>query len=167
MNPTKNRRALPSGRSGDSPVVRWFLIGLALLFLAVFLVVPLVAVFAEAFTKGWHTYAAAISDGEALSAVRLTLIAVSIAVPLNLVFGLAAAWAVSKFRFVGKNLLVTLIDLPLAVSPVIAGLVFVLLFGLHGWLGRFLDDRNIRIIFAVPGIVLATILSPSPLWRVS
>jgi sulfate/thiosulfate transport system permease protein len=147
---------------GESAIVRWTLICVALLFLTIFLVLPLASVFVEAFAKGWQTYLASIRDPDALSAIRLTLVASGIAVTLNLLFGLMAAWAISRFSFRGKNLLVSLIDLPLAVSPVVSGLIFVLLFGLHGWFGRWLDDRNIHILFAVPGIVLATIFVTFP-----
>ncbi|WP_164019434.1 sulfate ABC transporter permease subunit CysW [Pyxidicoccus trucidator] len=143
-------------------VIRWALIGLALAFLGVFLVVPLVAVFTFAFQKGWAAYVAAISDPEALSAMRLTLLAAAISVPLNLVFGLAAAWLIARFRFRGRSLLMTLIDLPFSVSPVIAGLIFVLLFGRQGWLGPWLVEHDLRVIFAVPGIVLATVFVTFP-----
>ena len=143
-------------------VIRWALIGAALLFLAVFLVVPLVAVFTFAFQKGWAAYVSAIRDPEALSAMRLTLLAAVIAVPLNLVFGLAAAWLIARFRFPGRSLLITLIDLPFSVSPVIAGLIFVLLFGRQGWLGPWLAEHDLRVIFAVPGIVLATVFVTFP-----
>jgi sulfate transport system permease protein len=143
-------------------VIRWALIGLALLFLGVFLVVPLLAVFTFAFQKGWAAYVAAISDPEALSAMRLTLTAAAIAVPLNLVFGVAAAWLIARFRFPGRSLLVTLIDLPFSVSPVIAGLIFVLLFGRQGWLGPWLAEHDLQVIFAVPGIVLATVFITFP-----
>jgi len=140
----------------EAPVVRWTLIGIALLFLGAFLVVPLVAVFYEGLRQGLQVYWAAITDPDAQSAIRLTLLVVAIAVPLNLVFGLAAAWSITKFQFRGKQLLVTLIDLPFAVSPVVAGLIYVLLYGAHGWLGPWLTEHDYRIIFAVPGIVLAT-----------
>lgn len=143
-------------RRGESRWVRWTLITVALLFLVIFLVLPLAAVFVEAFAKGWQTYLDSIRDPDAVSAIRLTLVASGIAVSLNLLFGLMAAWAVSRFSFRGKNLLISLIDLPLAVSPVVSGLIFVLLFGLHGWFGSWLDDHNIRILFAVPGIILVT-----------
>ncbi|MBZ4420090.1 sulfate ABC transporter permease subunit CysW [Myxococcus sp. RHSTA-1-4] len=143
-------------------VIRWALIGAALLFLAVFLLVPLVAVFTFAFQKGWAAYVAAISAPEALSAMRLTLTAAVIAVPLNLVFGLAAAWLIARFRFPGRSLLITLIDLPFSVSPVIAGLIFVLLFGRQGWLGPWLAEHDLQVIFAVPGIVLATVFVTFP-----
>ncbi|MBI3802671.1 MAG: sulfate ABC transporter permease subunit CysW [Nitrospirae bacterium] len=143
-------------------VVRWLLIGLALLFLGIFLLVPLVVIFAEALQKGVGLYLASFQDPEAWSAIRLTLLTAGIAVPLNLIFGIAAAWAIAKFDFVGKNVLTTLIDLPFAVSPVIAGMIFVLLFGLQGWLGPWLRDHDLKIIFAVPGIVLATIFVTFP-----
>jgi sulfate/thiosulfate transport system permease protein len=136
--------------------VRVLLIGAALFYLAFFLLLPLVAVFAQAFAKGAQAYFLAVRDPETLSAIKLTFIAAGIAVPLNLLFGLAAAWCVTKFNFRGKNLLITLIDLPLAVSPVVSGLIFVLVFGLHGWFGKWLDAHDLQIIFAVPGIVLAT-----------
>ncbi|WP_338865219.1 sulfate ABC transporter permease subunit CysW [Myxococcus stipitatus] len=142
--------------------VRWTLILLALGFLALFLFVPLVAVFTFAFQKGWEAYLAAIVEPEARSAIFLTLIAAAIAVPLNLVFGLAAAWLLARFRFRGRSLLLTLIDLPFSVSPVIAGLIFVLLFGRQGWLGPFLAEHDIQVIFAVPGIVLATVFITFP-----
>ncbi|QSQ14565.1 sulfate ABC transporter permease subunit CysW [Myxococcus landrumensis] len=142
--------------------VRWSLILLALGFLALFLFVPLVAVFSFAFQKGWEAYLAAIVEPEARSAIFLTLTAAAIAVPLNLVFGLAAAWLLARFRFRGRSLLLTLIDLPFSVSPVIAGLIFVLLFGRQGWLGPFLAEHDIQVIFAVPGIVLATVFITFP-----
>ncbi|MDF2681070.1 MAG: cysW [Brevibacillus sp.] len=136
--------------------VRWLLISLALLFLALFLILPLIAVFTEAFKQGAHVFAASIAEPETLSAVKLTLFVAAISVPLNVTFGIAAAWAIAKFSFRGKNVLLTLIDLPFAVSPVIAGLIFVLLFGSQGILGPWLAATDIKIIFAVPGIVLAT-----------
>lgn len=142
--------------------VRALLLGVALLFLSLFLFVPLAAVFYEALRKGVGVYLAAISDPYALDAIRLTLLSAAIAVPLNLLFGIAAAWAIAKFEFPGKSLLITLIDLPFAVSPVIAGLIYVLLFGAQGWLGPWLNEHGIRIIFAVPGIVLATIFVTVP-----
>ncbi|MBL8529219.1 MAG: sulfate ABC transporter permease subunit CysW [Burkholderiales bacterium] len=146
----------------ESPVIRWILIGLALGFLTLFLFVPLGAVFHEALKKGLAVYWRAITDPDALSAIRLTLLTAAIAVPLNLVFGVAAAWAIAKFEFPGKSILTTLIDLPFSVSPVIAGLVFVLLFGAQGWFGPWLQAHDIRIIFAVPGIVLATVFVTFP-----
>ncbi|HEY3266745.1 MAG TPA: sulfate ABC transporter permease subunit CysW [Armatimonadota bacterium] len=142
--------------------VRWVLVLAALAFLALFLVVPLAAVFVEAFRKGSAAYFAAIREPDALSAVRLTLITAAIAVPLNAVFGVAAAWAISKFDFRGKNVLITLVDLPFAVSPVVSGLVFVLLFGAQGILGPWLEAHDIQILFAVPGIVLATVFVTFP-----
>lgn len=143
-------------------LLRWILTGMALLFLAVFLLIPLVAIFAEALSRGLATYLAAIIEPDALAAVRLTLLAAAIAVPLNAIFGIAAAWAITKFAFRGKSLLITLIDLPFAVSPVISGMIFILLFGAHGWLGPWLSDNDIRIVFAVPGIVLATMFVTFP-----
>ena len=142
--------------------VRYALITVALLFLTLFLFVPLVAVFAEALKNGWATYKEAILDPDALSAIKLTLIAAVISVPLNLVFGVAAAWAIAKFDFRGKSILLTLIDLPFSVSPVIAGLIYVLLFGSQGWFGPWLMDHDIKILFAVPGIVLATVFITFP-----
>lgn len=136
--------------------VRWGLIGIALLFLALFLILPLIAVFTEAFKQGAAVFVASITDAETLSAVGLTLLVAAISVPLNVTFGMTAAWAIAKFSFRGKNVLLTLIDLPFAVSPVIAGLIFVLLFGSQSIMGPWLSDHDIKIIFAVPGIVLAT-----------
>jgi sulfate transport system permease protein len=133
-----------------------------LAFLTLFLIVPLVAVFTEGLRKGFDAYLAALIDPDALSSIKLTLIAASIAVPLNLVFGVAAAWAIAKFEFRGKSILITLIDLPFAVSPVIAGLIYVLIFGLQGWVGSSLIDNDIKVIFAIPGIVLATIFVTFP-----
>ncbi len=148
--------------TAEAPWVRWSLIGLALAFMTVFLFVPLVTVFHEAFKKGWEVYLAAITEPDALSAIQLTLLAAAISVPLNLVFGVAAAWAIAKFEFRGKNLLLTLIDLPFSVSPVIAGLVYVLVFGMQGWFGSWFIDNDLKIIFAVPGIVLATVFVTFP-----
>ncbi len=142
--------------------VRWSLIGAALAFMTLFLFVPLASVFYEALKKGLGVYWAAISDDDALSAIKLTLIASAISVPLNLLFGVAAAWAITKFDFRGKNLLLTLIDLPFSVSPVIAGLIYVLVFGLQGWFGEWLHEHDLKIIFAVPGIVLATLFVTFP-----
>jgi sulfate/thiosulfate transport system permease protein len=135
---------------------RLLLIVTALLFLCVFLVLPLLAVFAQALAKGFGAYYAAITAPMAWAAVKLTLLVAAVAVPLNLIFGVAAAWAIAKFEFRGKSALITLIDLPFAVSPVIAGLIFILVFGTHGWFGGYLRAHHIRIVFAVPGIVLAT-----------
>ena len=142
--------------------VRRSLIGLALAFLTLFLFIPLISVFYEAFKKGADVYFAAITDPDAVSAIKLTLTVAAIAVPLNLVFGVAAAWAIAKFEFRGKNLLITLIDLPFSVSPVVSGLIYVLVFGLQGWLGPWLAEHDLKIIFAVPGIVLATVFVTVP-----
>jgi len=146
----------------EPALVRWTLIGVVLVFLGLFLAVPLAAVFSEALGKGAAAYFAAFREPDALAAIRLTLLTASIAVPVNLLFGVAAAWAIAKFEFVGKNLLITLIDLPFSVSPVVSGLIYVLLFGLQGWLGPWLAEHDIKIIFAVPGIVLATIFVTFP-----
>ncbi|WP_375184638.1 sulfate ABC transporter permease subunit CysW [Aquabacterium sp.] len=142
--------------------VRWTLISVALVFLSLFLFLPLVSVFFEAFKKGWDVYVASITEADAVSAMKLTLIAAAISVPLNLVFGVAAAWAIAKFDFRGKSVLLTLIDLPFSVSPVIAGLIYVLVFGLQGWFGEWLQANDLKVIFAVPGIVLATIFVTFP-----
>lgn len=142
--------------------VRGVLLTVALAFLALFLLVPLAAVFAEAFKKGWQLYVAAIVEPDALAAIRLTLLVAAIALPLNLVFGVAAAWAITKFQFRGKQFLITLIDLPFSVSPVVAGLVFVLLFGSQGWFGGWLQEHDIKIVYAVPGIVLASLFVTFP-----
>jgi sulfate transport system permease protein len=142
--------------------VRILLIGIALVFLSLFLVVPLLAVFTQAFSRGWDVYVQSLSESDALSAIRLTLFIALIVVPINTVFGVIAAWAIAKFQFVGKSLLITLIDLPYSVSPVISGMVFVLLFGMQGWLGPWLDDHGIHVIFAVSGIVLATLFVTFP-----
>ena len=154
--------ALPRQATGEAPGVRWALTGLALLFLALTLVLPLALVFHEALAKGVAAYLAAIREPDALSAAKLTLLIAGIAVPVNTAFGIAAAWCISKFRFRGRQLLITLIDLPFAVSPVISGMIFVLLFGAHGWFGAWLFDHEIRIIFAVPGMVLATTFVTAP-----
>jgi sulfate/thiosulfate transport system permease protein len=142
--------------------VRALLIVVALAFLTLFLFVPLVAVFAQALKKGWDAYLLAVVEPDALSAIKLTLITAAIAVPLNLVFGVAAAWTIAKFDFRGKNVLLTLIDLPFSVSPVISGLIYVLLFGAQGWFGEWLREHDIKILFAVPGIVMATIFVTFP-----
>ena len=142
--------------------VRWTLIASALIFLTLFLFIPLAAVFTEALRKGFDTYIAALVEPDAVSAIKLTLIAAAISVPLNLVFGVAAAWAIAKFEFKGKSILITLIDLPFAVSPVIAGLIYVLIFGLQGWFGEWLIDHDFKVIFAIPGIVLATVFVTFP-----
>jgi sulfate transport system permease protein len=160
--PPARTRAPHRPATGEPRWLRLTLIGVALAFLAVFLFVPLAAVFVEAFKKGVAVYLAAITEPDAVSAIRLTLIAAGISVPLNLVFGIAAAWAIAKFDFRGKNLLLTLIDLPFSVSPVIAGLIFVLVFGLQGWFGEWLRDHDLKVIFALPGIVLATVFITFP-----
>ncbi|MBT2697503.1 sulfate ABC transporter permease subunit CysW [Bacillus sp. ISL-40] len=149
-------------RNSEPGLVRWLLITLALAFLGLFLVLPLVAIFIKAFDKGIAVFLEAVSNPDALSAIKLTLIITLITVPLNAIFGVAAAWVVTKFNFKGKSLLITIIDLPFAISPVIAGLVFVLLFSAHGLFGQWLIDHNIKIIFAVPGIALATLLVTLP-----
>lgn len=141
---------------GESPLVRWILIGVALLFMGTFLILPLLAILTQAFGKGFGAYWTAISHPDTLAAARLTLLAAGIAVPLNLIFGLAASWAIAKFDFAGKQLLITLIDLPFAVSPVIAGLIFVLLFGARGLAGPWLIAHGFKVIFGLPGIILAT-----------
>ena len=142
--------------------LRYTLIAAALVFLALFLVMPLIAVFTEALRQGFGAYLTALVEPDAMAAIRLTLLAAAIAVPLNLVFGVCAAWSIAKFEFKGKSLLITLIDLPFSVSPVIAGLIYVLVFGLQGWLGPWLAEHDIKIVFAVPGIILATIFVTVP-----
>ena len=159
MSAAGHARRAPTGE----PVwIRRVLIGTALAFLTVFLFVPLAFVFVEALKKGAGVYVAALVAPDALDAIRLTLLTAAIAVPLNLVFGVAAAWAIAKFDFPGKSVLTTLIDLPFSVSPVIAGLIYVLIFGLQGWFGGWLADHDLRVIFAVPGIVLATVFVTFP-----
>jgi sulfate/thiosulfate transport system permease protein len=140
----------------DPILVQWGLTFLALAALGIFIVLPLMAVFVQAFAKGWSAYLKAIADPNTLSAAKLSLLAVGISVPLNVVFGVAAAWVITKFHFKGKNFLISLIDIPFGVSPVISGLIFVLVFGSRGWFGPWLDEHDIRIVFAVPGIILAT-----------
>ena len=151
------RRALT-----EPPLVRGALLAVALVFLAIFLVMPLVAVFAQALEKGFGAYLTALREPDAWAAIRLTLLTAAIAVPMNLAFGLAASWAIAKFEFPGKGTLLTLIDLPFAVSPVISGMIFVLLFGRQGLLGPFLGAHDVKVIFAVPGIVLATVFVTFP-----
>ena len=158
---TGRTRDPQKGLTEPAPV-RWLLTALALGFLLLFLAVPLVAVFTEAFRLGWSAYLNAIREPDAMAALTLTLTAAAIAVPANLLFGVAAAWAIGKFQFRGKQLLITLIDLPFAVSPVISGMIFVLLFGRQGFLGPWLMEHDIRIVFAIPGIVLATIFVSFP-----
>ncbi len=146
----------------ESRPIKWLLVALALAFCVVFLLLPLANVFAQALAKGWSHYWNALSNPDSLAAIRLTLIVAAVSVPLNVVFGLASAWAIAKFEFRGKSLLTTLIDLPFSVSPVVAGLMFVVLFGLQGLLGPWLQAHDIRIIFAVPGIILATVFITFP-----
>lgn len=148
--------------TAEAPWVRVLLIAVALTWLALFLVLPLASVFAEAFRKGWLMYLAAFEDANVWAAIQLTVLAAVISVPLNLVFGVSAAWSIARFDFRGKSLLLTLIDLPFAVSPVIAGLIYVLVFGLQGWFGEWLSDHDLKVIFAVPGIVLATLFVTFP-----
>jgi sulfate transport system permease protein len=147
---------VPARATGESRVIRLLLITGALGFLALFVFVPLVAVFAQALEKGLSGYLRGVTDPDTLAAIRLTLFTAGVAVPLNLFFGVAAAWAIAKFDFRGKNVLITLIDLPFAISPVISGMIFVLLFGAQGWFGSWLREHDIRIIFALPGMILAT-----------
>jgi len=147
----------------EPPFVRWALIGIALAFLAMFLVLPLVTVFMQAFSKGLDAYFAAIREPDSWAAIKLTLLTCAIVVPVNALFGIAAAWGIAKFEFSGKNILITLIDLPFTVSPVIAGAIFVLMFGSRGWFGPWLADHDIKILFATPGIVLATLFITFPL----
>jgi len=156
------RQAAPRRVTTEPPVIRWSLIGVALLFLGLFLAVPLAAVFTEAFAKGLGFYFHTFNDPNTVSAIKLTLITAGIAVPLNCVFGVAAAWAIAKFDFRGKTMLITLIDLPFSVSPVVSGLIYVLLFGAQGLVGPWFIEHNIQIIFAVPGIVLATMFVTFP-----
>ena len=146
----------------EAPWVRYTLIGVALTFVVLFLILPLAAVFTEALRKGFGAYLAALQEPDAWSAIRLTLITAAIAVPLNLVFGVSAAWAIAKYEFWGKSFLTTLVDLPFSVSPVVAGLIYVLIFGAQGWFGPWLQAHDIKIIFAVPGIVLATVFVTFP-----
>lgn len=157
-------RTAPRERAGttEAPWVRWLLTGIALAFLLLFLVLPLAAVFTEALRKGVDAYLAGLSEPDAWSAIRLTLLTAAIAVPLNLVFGVAGAWCIAKYEFKGKAFLTTLIDLPFSISPVVAGLMYVLVFGANGWFGPWLAAHDIKIIFAVPGIVLATVFVTFP-----
>lgn len=148
--------------TAEAPWTRAILLTTALAFLAIFLLMPLIAVFAEALREGFAPFFGAIVEPDAWSAIKLTLIVAAISVPLNIIFGLAAAWSITKFDFPGKGFLITLIDLPFSVSPVVAGLIYVLLFGAHGWFGAWLESQDIQIVFAVPGIVLATIFVTFP-----
>jgi len=173
MNPSvaHHAGAVPAAKTHESArprhltepaVIKWLLITAALAFVFLVVVLPMITVIYEAFRKGWEAYAAALRDPDALAALRLTLTTALIAVPLNTIFGVCAAWAITKFRFRGKNALITLIDLPFSVSPVISGLIFILLFGAQGFLGPWLQEHNIKIVFAMPGIVLATIFVTFP-----
>ncbi|TLZ30659.1 MAG: sulfate ABC transporter permease subunit CysW, partial [Gammaproteobacteria bacterium] len=164
--------SLPAAHGGDltrpgqhtwlHAIVRWMFIATSLAFLAALLLAPLATVFAMAFQRGLHAYLESFADPDTAAAIRLTLTTAAVAVPINTAFGLAAAWAIAKFEFRGKSILITLIDLPLAISPVISGMVFVLLFGLHGWFGAWLRDHDLSIIFALPGIMLATMFVTFP-----
>jgi sulfate transport system permease protein len=162
---TKNHKeAVKQSQRGteESPVLKWGLIFIAVAFCFVFLLLPLANVFVQALAKGWSVYWKSLTDPDSWAAIRLTLVIAGISVPMNVLFGLAAAWAIAKFDFRGKSFLITLIDLPFSVSPVVAGLMFVVLFGLQGFFGKWLEDQNIQVIFAVPGIVLATVFVTFP-----
>ena len=161
VKPVPRPRAAPANAL-EPAWIKYVLVTIALAFLTLFLFVPLVAVFAEALKKGWDVYVESILEPDAISAIKLTLIAAVISVPLNLVFGVCAAWAIAKFEFRGKSILLTLIDLPFSVSPVISGLIYVLMFGAQGWIGPWLQEHDIKILFAVPGIVLATVFITFP-----
>lgn len=160
-NLTAHRTASRRGTE-EAPFVKWLLIIVAFLFAAVFLLLPLANVFVQALSKGLKVYWTSINDADSISAIKLTLLVAVISVPLNVIFGVAASWAVAKFQFRGKALLITLIDLPFSISPVVSGLMFVLLFGLQGFLGKWLDAHDIKILFALPGIVLATVFVTFP-----
>ncbi|WP_019635368.1 sulfate ABC transporter permease subunit CysW [Paenibacillus fonticola] len=149
-------------KTNESSAVKWILIGAAVLVLLWLIVLPLIVVLTEALKQGWLVYIEAISDPDALSALKLTLLVAVITVPLNTIFGVAAAWAITKFKFRGKQWLVTLIDLPFAVSPVIGGLIYVLVYGANGWFGPWLQEHDLKIIFALPGIILATLFVTFP-----
>jgi len=161
VQPVPRAKAAPTNTL-EPRWIKYVLVTIALAFLTLFLFIPLVAVFAEALKKGWDVYVESILDPDAISAIKLTLIAAVISVPLNLVFGVCAAWAIAKFAFRGKSILLTLIDLPFSVSPVISGLIYVLMFGTQGWIGPWLQEHDIKILFAVPGIVLATVFITFP-----
>ncbi len=154
--------ARPGAETWASSIVRWLFITVSLTFLAALLLAPLATVFAMAFAKGVQTYLTSLSDPDTAAAIRLTLITAAVVVPVNTLFGLSAAWAIAKFEFRGKSVLITLIDLPLAISPVISGMIFVLLFGLNGWFGHWLQDHDVSIVFALPGILLATMFVTFP-----
>ncbi len=159
---TVSRSSTKSYALQESAFIKWSLITISLLFLTLFLILPLISIFVTALEKGWDTYIASITHPDALAAIKLTLTVVLIVVPLNAIFGIAAAWLITKFSFKGKNFLITLIDLPFAVSPVIAGLVFILLFGAQGVFGDWLFEHDIKIVFALPGIILSTIFVTFP-----
>src|SRR5690349_387932 len=152
----------PGYRNLGSVLVRWLLIGTSLAFLGALLAAPLFAVFVSAFEKGWETYFHAFADPDTRAAIRLTLTTVAVVVPLNTIFGITAAWCIAKFEFRGKSMLITLIDLPLAVSPIVSGLIYVLLFGANGWFGAWLQAHDISIVYALPGIILATMFVTFP-----
>ena len=162
MSSVNNKSSRVQAGTTESPLVRWTLTALALAFMALFLLLPLAAVFTEALRNGAAAYFDALKDPDAWSAIRLTLLTALVAVPLNLVFGIAAAWAIAKYEFKGKAFLTTLVDLPFSVSPVVAGLIYVLVFGAQGWLGPWLQAHDIKIVFAVPGIILATVFVTFP-----
>jgi len=162
MSAVKIKSTAGTHGTTEPAAVRWLLTAIALVFLALFLFVPLAAVFSQAFEKGLAVYLTALREQDTVAAIKLTLLVAFIAVPLNLVFGVAASWAIAKFSFPGKGLLITLIDLPFSVSPVISGLIYVLIFGRQGWLGPFLEAHDLKIIFAAPGIILATVFVTFP-----
>ncbi|KUP24460.1 sulfate ABC transporter permease subunit CysW [Paenibacillus sp. DMB5] len=162
MHAPKRRSSTVSSATNESSIVKWVLIAAAGLVMLWLIALPLIVVLTEALKRGWDVYWAALSDPDAASALRLTLLVAAITVPLNTIFGVTAAWAVTKFRFRGKGFLITLIDLPFAVSPVIGGLIFVLVFGSSGWFGSWLSDNDIKIVFALPGIILATLFVTFP-----
>ena len=162
MSSVNNKPSRVQAGTTESPLVRWTLTALALAFMALFLLLPLAAVFTEALRNGAAAYFDALKDPDAWSAIRLTLLTALVAVPLNLVFGVAAAWAIAKYEFKGKAFLTTLVDLPFSVSPVVAGLIYVLVFGAQGWFGPWLQAHDIKIVFAVPGIILATVFVTFP-----
>ena len=161
-HPSANRAITRPATTTEPRWLQWTLIGLAVAFFGIFLLLPLATIFAEALAKGWSAYIAGIVTPDAWAAIKLTLLVAVIAVPANVVFGVAAAWAIAKFEFRGKQFLITLIDLPFSVSPVVSGLIYVLLFGAQGWFGPFFAEHDIKILFAVPGIVLATLFVTFP-----
>jgi sulfate/thiosulfate transport system permease protein len=154
--------AVPATATSEPALVRWALITVCVVFLGLFLLLPLVVVFVEAFSQGWRVYLRSLVDPQARSAIAMTLLTAVVAVPLNVLFGVAAAWSIAKFEFKGKSFLITLIDLPFAVSPVIAGLIYVLIFGAQGWLGPWLSSHGLQVIFATPGVILATVFVTFP-----